>query len=290
MKKSEKNINTVLDDNIKNISSNIFLPTDNNIKKVNVAKTLDEKWLGTSKFINSDASEKNIKLIDRREQERKFQNKYIFVKPRNKNILKNNNVCAIDPGTINFLTIFTDNSVEIIGKDVIHIIFKKCVKIDKLLFSMEEQNNDGTYVLKSKKRRGINKKICRILKKLNFIKEELHNKAIKYLTDNFSKIIISPFEEQTCNKLCSDLAINNCNLNFYVFMKRLRAKCIEFDIKLIIGDEYLTTKTCTACANINKNVNIKNRKIQCSNCKIIIDRDFNASRNILLMHNFEKKN
>ena len=72
-------------------------------------------------------------------------------------------------------------------------------------------------------------------------------------------------------------------------MKRLRAKCIEFDIKLIIGNEYLTTKTCTGRGNINKKVNIKNRKIECSRCNIIIDRDFNASRNMLLMHNFEKK-
>ena len=286
MQKNANNINTVLDNNIKNISPVIFLPTDNNLKKVDVSKTLDENWLGTSKFINIDTSDKNLKLIDEREQERKFQNKYKFVKARSKNILKNNNICAIDPGSINFLTIFTDNSIEIIGKEVINFIHKKCLKIDKLIFTMHECKDDGTFVLKSKKRIGINKKICKILKKIYFIKEELHNKAIKYLTDNFSKIIISPFEEQICTKLHSELAINNCNLNFFVFLKRLRAKCIEFDIKLIIGNEYLTTKTCTACGNINKNVNIKNRKIECSWCKIIIDRDFNASRNMLLMHNF----
>jgi transposase len=286
MQKKHNNINKVLDNNIKNISSNIFLPTDNNIKKVLVAKTLDENWLGASKFINADTSNRNLKLIDEREQERKFQNKYKFMKARSENILKNKNICAIDPGTMIFLTIFTDNSVEIIGKDVINIILKKCLKIDKLIFQINKCKDDGTFVLNSKKRNGINKKICKILKKINFIKEELHNKAIKYLTDNFSKIIISPFEEQTCGKLYSDLAIDNCNLNFFVFLKKLKAKCIEFDITLVIDNEYLTTKTCTNCGNINKNVNIKNRKIECSKCNIIIDRDFNASRNMLLLHNF----
>jgi len=286
MQKKHNNINKVLDNNIKNISSNIFLPTDNNIKKVLVAKTLDENWLGVCKFINADTSNRNLKFIDEREQERKFQNKYKFMKVRSENILKNKNICAIDPGTMIFLTIFTDNSVEIIGKDVINIILKKCLKIDKLIFQINKCKDDGTFVLNSKKRKGINKKICRILKKINFIKEELHNKAIKYLTDNFSKIIISPFEEQTCGKLYSDLAIDNCNLNFFVFLKKLKAKCIEFDINLVIDNEYLTTKTCTNCGNINKNVNIKNRKIECSKCNIIIDRDCNASRNMLLLHNF----
>ena len=136
MRKNKNNINTVINNNIKNISSSIFLPTDNNIKKVDVSKTLDEKWLGTSKFVNVDTSDKTLKLIDEREQERKFQNKYKFVKARSKNILKNNNICAIDPGAINFLTIFTDNSVEIIGKEVINFIHKKCLKIDNLLLKM----------------------------------------------------------------------------------------------------------------------------------------------------------
>ena len=112
MQKKANNINTVLDNNIKNISPVIFLPTDNNLKKVDVSKTLDENWLGTSKFINIDTSDKTLKLIDEREQELKFQNKYKFVKARSKNILKNNNICAIDPGSINFLTIFTDKSVQ----------------------------------------------------------------------------------------------------------------------------------------------------------------------------------
>lgn len=43
---------------------------------------------------------------------------------------------------------------------------------------------------------------------------------------------------------------------------------------------YPSSKTCSACGHINTNLKLKDRIFECPNCKIKIDRDYNASINI----------
>ena len=43
---------------------------------------------------------------------------------------------------------------------------------------------------------------------------------------------------------------------------------------------YPSSKTCSVCGYINTNLKLKDRIFECPNCKIKIDRDYNASINI----------
>ena len=49
----------------------------------------------------------------------------------------------------------------------------------------------------------------------------------------------------------------------------------------MIGTEEYTSKTCTNCLKINYNLG-SDKTFKCPNCSLIIDRDVNGARNILL--------
>jgi putative transposase len=46
-------------------------------------------------------------------------------------------------------------------------------------------------------------------------------------------------------------------------------------------EEYYTSKTCTKCGNIDYNLGNKN-EYKCKKCDIILERDCNGARNIML--------
>jgi putative transposase len=109
------------------------------------------------------------------------------------------------------------------------------------------------------------------------------NKSVKYLCDNYGKII-PPFETQKMVsniKLDSKTSRNLICISYYKFLSKLKSRCIEYDIELVIRPEYYTSKTCTKCGNLKQD--LKNADTyKCKNCNLSIDRDTNGARNILL--------
>ncbi len=74
-------------------------------------------------------------------------------------------------------------------------------------------------------------------------------------------------------------------LSHYMFKQRLKDKCKEMNKKLEIKEEYYTSKTCTRCGNIKKDLG--GVKIyECDRCKMVIERDYNGARNIMLRNNY----
>ena len=62
---------------------------------------------------------------------------------------------------------------------------------------------------------------------------------------------------------------------FYMIM---RYKCEWNSIKLITADRfYASSKTCSVCGNIKKDLKLSDRTYHCEHCGAVIDRDFNAN-------------
>ena len=60
----------------------------------------------------------------------------------------------------------------------------------------------------------------------------------------------------------------------------LASKCKEKNIELRVVDRfYPSSKICSQCGAIKKDLKLKDRIYKCS-CGIMIDRDFNASMNL----------
>ena len=170
-----------------------------------------------------------------------------------------------------------------IGIGIRDKIEKICRDID-IIISKQYKKKNGKYKYTSQKRISLRKALHKKIKYLDNLKEELHNKSIKYLCDNYGKIIIPPFETQKMVsniKFDSKTSRNLMCISYYKFLSKLKLRCIKYDMDLVIKPEYYTSKTCTKCGNIKHN--LSNADIyKCKLCGLKIDRDTNGARNILL--------
>lgn len=68
---------------------------------------------------------------------------------------------------------------------------------------------------------------------------------------------------------------------FYMFKRVISYKAEHYNISLVnINRFYPSSKTCSACGWINKQLQLKDRIFKCKCCGLILDRDYNASINI----------
>lgn len=192
---------------------------------------------------------------------------------KNENINFKNKIVSLDPGIRTFTTGLSDNNIFKIGPNVKNKIKPILLKIDK------------TNSLKCKNK--IKEKILiRCNKKIKNYIDDLHWKSIKYLTDNYETILIG---DLSAKKICNN-KFSNINaitkriayaLSFYKFRERLKYKCeLNNNTNIVVNEKY-TSKMCSCCGNYKENVN-SNKIYNCLNCKSLIDRDINGSRNILL--------
>ena len=73
-------------------------------------------------------------------------------------------------------------------------------------------------------------------------------------------------------------------LSFFEFKQRLKFKCEERGVKLLIVNEAYTSKTCTRCGNVKTFMKRtrENRDYQCNECGLLLDSDLVGARNIYL--------
>lgn len=68
---------------------------------------------------------------------------------------------------------------------------------------------------------------------------------------------------------------------FYTFIQFMKYKCEDMGIEFIQVDRfYPSSKTCSCCGNIKKNLKLSDRTYKCECCGLEIDRDLNAARNL----------
>ena len=68
---------------------------------------------------------------------------------------------------------------------------------------------------------------------------------------------------------------------FYEFMRQIKYKCEFNGIEFIQVDRfYPSSKTCSCCGSIKKDLKLNDRNYKCDKCGLEIDRDYNASINL----------
>ena len=69
---------------------------------------------------------------------------------------------------------------------------------------------------------------------------------------------------------------------FYEFYRQIQYKCEWHNIEFIMADRYYpSSKMCSRCGNIKKDLKLSDRIYRCSVCGFVIDRDFQASVNLM---------
>jgi len=74
-------------------------------------------------------------------------------------------------------------------------------------------------------------------------------------------------------------AISDASWSTFVSMLEYKADWYGKNI-LRIGRFAPSSKTCSNCGNINKELQLKDREWTCSSCSTVLDRDINAAINI----------
>lgn len=67
----------------------------------------------------------------------------------------------------------------------------------------------------------------------------------------------------------------------YEFKRQMKYKCEWRGIEFVLADRfYPSSKTCSCCGEVKKNLKLKDRTYICEKCGLIIDRDYNAALNL----------
>lgn len=139
----------------------------------------------------------------------------------------------------------------------------------------------------SKKQKGSNNR-NKLKIKLAKVHEKISNQRNTYLHQITSKLVnenqIICIEDLNVKGMMSNhkLAKSIQELSLYEFRRQLEYKCRWYGRQLIIIDRfYPSSKTCHNCGYIYKDLKLSERGWICPHCGKEIDRDYNASLNIL---------
>ena len=139
----------------------------------------------------------------------------------------------------------------------------------------------------SKKQKG-SKNRNKVRIKLANIYEKITNQRNTYLHQITSKLVnenqVICIEDLNVKGMMQNhkLVKSIQELSLFEFRRQLEYKCKWYGRQLIVIDRfYPSSKTCNNCGYIYKDLKLSEREWICPHCKSLIDRDYNASLNIL---------
>ena len=121
--------------------------------------------------------------------------------------------------------------------------------------------------------------------------QKLHKRLTNIRTDYINKTVAKIVEQKPSYVTIEDLNVKGMMKNkhlskavaqqkFFEFKTKLTVKCKENNIELRIVDRfYPSSKTCSNCGKIKKDLKLSDRIYKCD-CGFTIDRDLNASINL----------
>ena len=166
---------------------------------------------------------------------------------------------------------------------------KKVKKLKKKLKREQRKMSRSIEYSKSKKiklkeLKNFNKKKLKVQKifyRLNCIRDDYNNKIVNEITR--AKLKYISIEDLKVSNMIKNKYLSKAiqEQNFYVIRTKLINKCKERNIELRLVDTfYPSSKTCSCCGSIKRNLKLNDRIYKCCNCGLEMDRDYNASINL----------
>ena len=166
---------------------------------------------------------------------------------------------------------------------------KKVKKLKKKLKREQRKMSRSIEYSKSKKiklreLKNFNKKKLKVQKifyRLNCIRDDYNNKIVNEITR--AKLKYITIEDLKVSNMIKNKHLSKAiqEQNFYSIRTKLINKCKERNIELRLVDTfYPSSKTCSCCGGVKKDLKLNDRIYKCCNCGIEMDRDYNASINL----------
>ncbi|ALQ35034.1 RNA-guided endonuclease InsQ/TnpB family protein [Fusobacterium hwasookii] len=166
---------------------------------------------------------------------------------------------------------------------------KKVKKLKKKLKREQRKMSRSIEYSKSKKiklkeLKNFNKKKLKVQKlfyRLNCIRDDYNNKIVDEITR--AKLKYITIEDLKVSNMMKNKYLSKAiqEQNFHSIRTKLINKCKERNIELRIVDIfYPSSKTCSCCGSVKKDLKLNDRIYKCCNCGLEMDRDYNASINL----------
>lgn len=127
----------------------------------------------------------------------------------------------------------------------------------------------------------LEKKILKTYKRISNIRDNyIHQITIALVKTKPEYIVI---EDLNVSGMMKNRHLSKAVMNqkFYEFRRILTYKCSLYGIPLFIADHfYPSSKTCSRCGHIKKDLKLNERVYRCPKCGLEIDRDLNAAINL----------
>ncbi|MHB9341365.1 RNA-guided endonuclease InsQ/TnpB family protein [Fusobacterium polymorphum] len=174
-------------------------------------------------------------------------------------------------------------------------IFKninKTIKIKKLKKKLKREQRkmsrsieySNSKKIKLRELKNFNKKKLKVQKlfyRLNCIRDDYNNKMVDEITR--AKLKYITIEDLKVSNMIKNKHLSKAiqEQNFYAIRTKLINKCKERNIELRLVDTfYPSSKTCSCCGSIKKDLKLNDRIYKCYNCGLEMNRDYNASINL----------
>ena len=198
------------------------------------------------------------------------------------------NGLGIDLGLKNFAVLSTGKVYKNINKSrIIRNIEKRLKREQKRLSNKYENKKKGVTTLN----KNIYKKISRIQKlyyKLSCIRTDYINKIVNEVVKTKPQFITIENLNITGMMKNRHLSKAISNQRFYEFRTKLINKVKRLNIEIRLADTfYPSSKLCSCCGNIKHDLKLIDRIYRCHYCNLEIDRDYNASLNLIKCQNYK---
>ena len=134
---------------------------------------------------------------------------------------------------------------------------------------------------KSKSKR-VRLDIAKLYEKITNQRLDFIHKLTKELVTKYDSIAIEDLDVKSMLEGHSDLARRISDCSWFTFRQLLTYKSELYGCNLIVIPRfYPSSKSCSNCNYINDNLKLTDRERLCPSCGLTLDRDYNASLNIL---------
>jgi len=205
------------------------------------------------------------------------------LKEKPKKLIQDANIVGIDVGTKTFATLSDNTQIENPRNLDKHL--KKLKREQKTLSRrklVEKNLNNKKVKISSNNRIKQKNKVRTIHRKIRNIRTDFLHKTTRHMINKYDGFILEKLNiKNMLQEGSKNLNRNICDVSWYEFGRQLEYKSMWYSKYFARTSKFSpTTKKCSQCGNL-VDMELKDRTYDCPVCGNHMDRDFNASINIL---------
>ena len=158
---------------------------------------------------------------------------------------------------------------------------KKKRRLQRKVSRKYNKNRKGIHYCKTKNILKSEKQLLKINHRLTNIRHNYLHQTTSEIINRKPKFIVLEdlnVKGMMKNKHLAQVVQEQC---FYEFYRQIQYKCNWNNIEFITADRYYpSSKMCSCCGNIKKDLKLKDRTYICAECGNVMDRDYQASVNL----------